>query len=220
MEKDPLKLTPGMILRRGHYGYFFCYWLYGRIMDLRLAGRSLDRTVFNSGKGAFPVQSISYPYIRALERRLCVGPDDVFVDVGCAWGRLLGYVRSHKKVKQLIGVELNPEVASRARKIFQNDARVKIVSGDILEHFPREGTVFYLFNPFDEEIFAKFIATVEANIRHPIKLLYLHPTCRAVLDAGRPGWSLVREEKIKPKHLGPLVLCVYEYDRGKDFSLI
>lgn len=200
-----------MIIRRGHYAYFFFYWLYGVIMDHRLAGRSLSHTIYNDSQGAFPVQSISYPYIREFEKHLDFKSDEVFVDVGCAWGRLLGHLLTHSKIKRFLGVELNPEVAKCAQHIFRNVPNIEIISGDILTSLPKEGTIFYLFNPFDEVVFRRFIEKIEESISHPVKLLYLHPMYRHILDVGRPNWTITKECEIKPRYLGALTFCLYEY---------
>lgn len=212
MEEKSLRLTPGMIIRRGHYGYFFYYWLYGLIVDHHLARKSLDQTIFNKENSAFPVQSISYPYLKAMVSLLNFGEDEVFVDVGCAWGRLIGYMRSHTKIKKFVGVELNEEVAGCAKHIFYNDPSITIITGDIIGNLPSEGTIFFLFNPFDKVLFESFLEEVEENIHHPIKLLYLHPTCRELIDVRQSRWSLMEELEIKPAYLGALTLCIYEYE--------
>lgn len=211
MKNKSLKLTPSMIIRRGHYAYFFRFWLYGKIVDYHIAGESLNRTIFNSAAGAFPVQCISYPYLNELLPHLKLNPHDVFVDVGCAWGRLLGYLRLKTECQSLVGVELNATAAECAQTIFLGDPRVTIIQGDILEHLPENATVFFLFNPFDKKVLESFIRKIETSIFHPVRLLYLHPMCRGILDAGRTNWVLREEVPLKPKHLGPITLCVYEY---------
>lgn len=210
MRRTSLKLTPGMILRRGHYGYFFYYWLYSLIWDYRLAGKLLDKTVFNDEPGAYPVQSISYLYLKELLKVVKLQKEDVFVDVGCAWGRLIGYLHSHLHAKKFIGVELNSEVAKIAVDIFKHEESVEIIEGDVLIKLPLEGTVFFLFNPFDAKVLEQFLIEVEQKISHSVTLLYLHPTCRHLVDARHLYWHLKEEINIKPKHLGSLTLCVYE----------
>jgi len=211
MKRTSLRLTLGMIIRRGHYGYFFYYWLYGLIADYWLAKRSLGQTIFNKAHSAFPVQSISYPYLKELIARVDFGNDEIFVDVGCAWGRLLGYMRSHTQIKKFVGVELNEDVSKCAQRIFCDDPNITIITGNIINNLPLEGTIFYLFNPFDKTVLERFLKEIEDKIHHPIKLMYLHPTCRVLIDARQPRWTLVEELKIKPAYLGALTLCIYKY---------
>lgn len=209
MKKNQLKLTPWMIVRRGHYLYFLYYWIYGLIQDYKMAGRSLSHTIFNKQENAFPVQSISYPYIKALVRCIDFSADDVFVDVGCAWGRLLKYLCYRTNIQKLIGVELNQEAAQFAQNISKSESRITIIAGDILQNIPEEGTVFYLFNPFGEDVMRKFLEIIENKITHSVRILYLYPTCRKVIEENCK-WRLVEEKKVKPKNLGELELCVYE----------
>lgn len=208
--KPSLRLTPGMILRRGHYLYHIYYWIYTRITDHRLAGRPLTGTVFNQSPKAFPAQCISYHYIKELMSVIRLEETDVFVDVGCAWGRLLGFLHKHTKAKKLIGIELNEEIAAFAKNVFKDYERVEIIAGDVLEHIPKDATVFYLFNPFDETVLECFLKKVEETIHAPLRILYLHPTCRDAFHQRQSRWKLVSEDKLKPKHLGELTLCTYE----------
>ena len=207
--KNAFSLTPGMILRRGHYLYFFYYWLYRLFWDRRI-GASMERTLFYDAEGAYPVQCISYPYIRAFLQAVTFAPTDVFVDVGCGWGRLLGYMRRKTPVRTFVGVELNPEAAAAAQNTFRDDPDITILDGSILDIFPPDGTVYYLFNPFDENILSAFLDKAESTLRHKIRLLYLHPTCRQAIDRRPNRWRLVRQIPIKPRHLGELTLCEYE----------
>lgn len=212
MRKTLLSLTPGMILRRGHYGYFFYYWIYGLIVDYSLAKQSLGQTIFNNIHGAFPVQSITYPYLKALIEQVTFESNDVFIDVGCAWGRLLGYMRSHTKIKRFVGIELNEEVAKCAKRIFCDDPNITIISGSVIGNLPLDGTIFYLFNPFDKVILEHFLDEIEEKIHHPIKLMYLHPTCREVIEVRQHRWMVLEEREIAPKCLGALTLCIYKYN--------
>lgn len=216
MKKNKLKLTPWMIIKRGHYLYFLYYWLYGLIHDYKLAGKSLNHTVFNKQTDAFPVQCISYPYLKELLACVDFQEDEVFVDVGCAWGRLLGYLCLKTDIQQLVGVELNENVAEFAKRIFEDEPRVTILSGNILEKLPENGTTFYLFNPFGEEVLKEFLNVIEKKIKHPVRILYLHPTCRHVIETEGSGWILTEEKEVKPRCLGALRLCVYERKGGNE----
>ncbi len=211
MKKNPLKLSPIQIIKRGNWLYHFSFWIYGLYYDLKFAGRSLNGTVFNDIDGAYPAQNLSYIYLNELVKVIDCNPDDVFVDVGCAWGRLIAFLRKKTKIKSFIGVEINQKIAERAQHCFRNDSDIKIINGDIIETFPDDGTVFFLFNPFDENYLSQFLDRAESLAKHKIKLLYLYPTCREVIDK-RLRWKLVKQIQLKPKHMGALDLCIYEFD--------
>lgn len=210
MEKYILKIDLNTILKRGHYLYHFYFWIYGLFYDFKIAKRTLGHTVYTDCKGANPAQSISYYYLNELKKNIKYSDDDVFVDVGCAWGRLIGYMRIKTKIKNFIGVEVNESVAEFARNTFSNDKNVKIIVGSILDEFPREGTIYYLFNPFDEKVLKSFLENIEKDIKGTIRVLYLHPVyCDAFKN--RNGWTLTEIIKLKPKHMGELVLHEYTY---------
>lgn len=210
MDKNPLKMTPKKILKRGNYLYHFYFWIYGLYFDLRLAGKSLNDTVFNSTESAYPAQSLSYIYLRELIKIIEYDKNDVFVDVGCAWGRLLSYLQKKTKIEEFIGVELNESIAKSAQSYFENNPKIKILSGNILDVLPETGTIFFLFNPFDRKTLSLFLDSIEKNIRHKVTLIYLHPTCREEIDS-RTYWSLVNHTRLKPRHMGALDVCIYEF---------
>lgn len=209
MKKNPLKLTPRMLLKRGNYLYHFSFWIYGLYYDLRFAKRSLNGTLFYKSKGAYPVQSISYIYLVELIKKVTFGQDDVFVDVGCAWGRLINFLRKKTPIKNFYGVELNSDVAKTAQKYFKKDSNVEIISGNILDNIPHDGTIFYLFNPFDSNVLDQFLDEIEKNIEHEVKILYLYPTCAEVFEK-HPIWKKIECVKLTPKHMGELDLFVYK----------
>lgn len=204
-------MSPIQIIKRGNYLYHFSFWVYGLYYDLKFAGKSLNGTVFNNIDGAYPAQNLSYIYLNELIKVIDCNSEDIFVDVGCAWGRLLAFLRNKTKIKQFIGVEINKKIADRAQHYFKKQPDVTILNGDILEVFPEEGTVFFLFNPFDENYLSLFLERVENSVDHKIKLIYLYPTCREVLDK-RSHWKIVKEIQLKPRHMGALDLCIYEFD--------
>lgn len=204
-----LKLTPGMIVRRGHYFYFTKNWLLTVLLDLRIAGRRLDVTIFNDNPDSYPVQSIGYPYLRLLPRYLGLHPSDVFVDVGCGFGRLLGYLSLKTDARRFIGIELNPRAASIAREVGGRCDSVEIVEGDAVSLLPAEATVLLLFNPFGADVLERFLTCAENRCEAGTRLFYLHPEHRSVIDAHGEFWTLVGKSVIQPKHMGGIVLLEY-----------
>ena len=209
--KNPLRLTPGMILKRGHYLYFLFYWLYTIYWDRKIGKRSMEKTLFNKEEEKYPVQCISYPYLRELAKHLSIEAKDVFVDVGCAWGRLLGYLKYHTPGRRWIGVEYNEEAGKTAEGIFAGDEEIEIIKGDILRNIPIDGTIFYLFNPFGKGILEQFLTQLEQLGKDHITVYYLHPVWREVFEYRRDIWILKEEKILKPRYLGPLTLLKYEF---------
>lgn len=209
--KNQLKTSLFSVIKRGHYLYYFINWLITVFEDYKIAKMRMDKTIFGEYKDSYPSQSISYCYLKLFVEKVKFDKDDVFVDVGSAWGRMIGYLNQHTRISKFIGVELNNEIANLSKKIFLKYDNVKIISGDIVENIPKNATVFYLFNPFNEVIMEKFLDAIEHNIEHPVRILYLYPTCKSVFDRRSTKWTLTNRYILKPKHMGELELIEYRY---------
>lgn len=212
------KLTIKEKIHRGHYIYFLYYYFYTKYMDARIAGglkraRVLDRLINNEEDGAFPVQSSSYRILDALLPELKLKENDVFVDVGSGWGRLLGYlILKGKKCRRYYGIELNSKAVHFSRKVFRKNPQVKIIKKDATKVVIKDATVCFLFNPFDREVLEAWVNNIEANHTY-MKVYYLHSVYEDVFDKKSEKWKRIRRTLVKPKHHIPLVLCVYEYNK-------
>jgi SAM-dependent methyltransferase len=76
-------------------------------------------------------------------------PSDVLVDIGCGKGRVINWWLSRELGNRIVGVEVNKAVAQMTQRRLKRHKNVKIVCGDALKNLPEDGTIFYLFNPFD-----------------------------------------------------------------------
>ena len=76
-----------------------------------------------------------------------------------------------------VGLELDPEIAESSRKRLRRFDNVEIVTGNALEHLPPDGTVFWIFNSFDEGVVRRFLAKVKevSTRRQQIRILYYNP---------------------------------------------
>ena len=205
-----LRLSTGMIVRRGHYLYFAKNWLQTLLLDIKVAGRRLEDVTLNENPANYPVQSISYPYLRLLPQSLTLRADDVFVDVGCGMGRLIGYLSRTSSAKRFVGIELNPHAAQVAKKVGERDGEIEIIEGDAVSKLPVEATALLLFNPFGEDILACFLDTVETRCAIGTRLYYLYPEHRDVIDGRSSMWALQAEYMLQPKHMGGITLLEYK----------
>jgi SAM-dependent methyltransferase len=105
--------------------------------------------------GAYAINNSSYSVIRHLFRGR-VTPLDVLVDVGCGKGRVINAWLAEGYSNRMIGVELDGDVAANTRDRLRRFPNVSIISGEIVANFPRDGTIFYLFNPFNASMMSKF----------------------------------------------------------------
>ena len=163
-------------------------------LDLRYGGPcgGRMRNPF-ADRGASPVQSTSYAALARLFGRnaIEIRADDVLVDVGCGPGRVISFWLSRGLRNRMIGLELVEPVAARARRRLGKFANVDIVAGDAVANLPPAGTFFYLYNPFDAAVLARFAERLLAVASRPRELRILYFNCRH-LDVFRrdPRWRV------------------------------
>ena len=121
--------------------------------------------------------------------------DFIFVDLGSGKGRAL-LLASQFPFKQIIGVELSAQlhqIACRNIHIYRDDQQqcyeIRSVCEDASRYeIPSENIVFYLFNPFDEQVMRAVLTNIEASVPdHPrhIYVAYLKPVHRRIFDRSK-----------------------------------
>jgi SAM-dependent methyltransferase len=110
--------------------------------------------------GAHDVANSDYGHLRLLFAEADVTPDDVIVDVGCGKGRAINWFLSHYPRNTIYGIELDLDVCARTSKRLRRFSNVNIVWGDATKLLPEDGTVFYLYNPFDQLAMRQFISAL------------------------------------------------------------
>ena len=131
------------------------------LRDLR-HGRPLGGTIRTKygHLGAFHSTNSPYDELDVLFEGVDVRPEDVIVDVGCGKGRSLNWFLDRYPRNHIYGIELDPEICAGTAQRLRRRSNVTIVCGDATELIPREGTVFYLFNPFDGAVMTRFADTL------------------------------------------------------------
>lgn len=142
-----------------------------------------------------------------------IRPEDVLVDVGCGKGRVINWWLSQHLKNRMFGLEQLPNVGYSTRRRFHRFENVTILVGDAIDNLPEKGTLFYLFNPFDE----KGIKRLADRLRsHPeaarITVIYFAPVHIDVFQAD-PFWK-VKEIGIRIPSTG------HFEDRHKRFAVI
>jgi histone methylation protein DOT1 len=127
-------------------------------IDLRFGGKvcrnNLDETIYNNGRHTM-VHS-QYHVLRDIFSRVPIDESDVLVDIGCGEGRVINFWLSQGLTNPMIGIEAVEAVANQTRERYRKYENVAIVTGDALEKLPTHGTLFYLYNPFSDEIVVRF----------------------------------------------------------------
>ncbi len=158
--------------------------------DIRYGGflGGVSETPFRA-LGAHATVNSDYQVLhRIFEHR--IRRDDLLVDVGCGRGRVINYWLSQFPGNRIVGLELNPAVASEVARRCARFSNVTILQGDAVENLPADGTVFYLYSPFSEDSVARFAARC-ARLRRGksgARVFYGNPEFGDVL-VRHPAWS-------------------------------
>ncbi len=120
-----------------------------------------------------------------------IQPNDVIVEVGCGKGRVINYLLYKGIKNKIIGYEINVRLANLTKKRLARFKNVDIHSGNILENFPSEANLFYLFNPFKEGMMEAFKEKIWAIRNCNPTMLYFNPTCLDVFNDARFTYNIL-----------------------------
>lgn len=143
--------------------------------------------------GAYQTQHTDYQSLEEVffNNDLGITKDEVLVDVGCGKGRVISFWLRRKLGRKWIGIELDPDAAAISVKRFKNEPDVTIINGDAVENLPVEGTLFYLWNPFNEVVLKRFTDRLIAmsDQMHNVRVIYNN--CRhAEVFSSNPAWEI------------------------------
>lgn len=165
--------------------------LRNQFLDLRYGGRFLFGSVESEFRhlAYWETGNTDYDVLRELFSRIRLRANDVIVDVGCGKGRVMNYLLSRGVKQKMIGVEINAKVAAFARSRLRRYGQISILTGDIREVFPEEGTVFYLYNPFGEDTVEYLAGRLEQRKKNERPLILYHNATHLEPFTKR-GWKL------------------------------
>lgn len=134
----------------------------------------------------------AWGFARRALRKIEIGADDVFLDLGSGKGRVVWQAAQHPFAR-VIGVEISPELNAVAQlNIDRNQDRivsgeVELVTADAASYeIPDDVTIVYLFSPFKGRTFraatANIIASLDRRPR-PMTLIYANPVMDEYLHA-------------------------------------
>jgi len=148
------------------------------IFDMRYSGKLLNGNIKTSYKhlGANDVYHTKYSVLPIIFKMVPISKNDVLVDVGCGKGRVINYWLSRKLSNKIIGLELDKDVAKKTASHLSRWNNVTIINGNAIKNIPKDGTIFYFYNPFSEEMVNLFEETLSVLYKNkPIKIVYYNP---------------------------------------------
>lgn len=160
----------------------------------RFKDYSLNKDMYNYAATAYRTAQKTIDY-------LDLGPDDVFIDLGCGKGRAV-FVAAFKKLKKAIGVELDKDIIEVAQKNLRTvkvpHAPIDFVCADATNFDVSEGTVFYLYNPFGYKTTASVLENIRVSLEakpRRIRIVLCCPFHRDIFD--RQKWLELEKEMDK-----------------------
>lgn len=119
--------------------------------------------------------------VREAIENLSIEPENfAFVDIGSGKGLTL-LVASEYPFRRIIGVEFSPEldaIAAENIRKYRSPKRkcsdVSSVCADATNYeFPAENTLFYLYNPFSEDVLQRMLENLKASLMRNKREIYL-----------------------------------------------
>lgn len=185
-----------------------CYWhlrdcvilcaddLSGTFKDYRVDKKlgidtSFDNVQVAQGlyKDAQAYEPTRYATLEFVLDYLQLNSNDVFVDYGCGKGRVVCLV-AQRNLKKVIGVELDERAAmigkTNLARLNDKKTDAEILITDAIHFDPKEGTVFFLFNPFGVKTFELVLDRIRQSlIEHPrkIRIAYLNARCESLMES-------------------------------------
>ena len=179
------------------------YRVRARYEDWRLGGISLEgiKPSKYTEKGAKATESTNYEWLDQIFKVFPYPQKTAFVDVGCGEGRVLTYLYLRGCKVPMIGIELDPEVAEVAKRRTRDCPNIHIHCGNILDcgEIIKDAGEFYLFNPFTEDVMARFVEMIEENCNHPVVVFYCNDIYRNLLDK-RQNWTIIWRNMLKSRN--------------------
>lgn len=132
--------------------------------------------------------------IRSAIESLPIQPEEfVYVDIGSGKGRTL-LVASEYPFRRIIGVEFSPELNAVAAENIHKYQGLKRKCNDVSSvcvdaanwEFPTENTMFFLYNPFGEDVLLRVLINLKSSLARndrEIYIVYSHPIFAHLLDS-------------------------------------
>ena len=123
-------------------------------------------------------QSTSYDAIKRIffiEPLVELNDSDIIIDVGCGDAKLFTYLLYKGLTNEMIGYEINKKKCVDTVLGLKRFKNVLIIDQDIFDDFPVHATIFYLFNPFHNELVLKFIDEIKRIKNKELVIIYNNP---------------------------------------------
>ncbi len=158
---------------------------------------------FNDNEDYNIYEPTSYSGLVSLFEEFELKPTDKLVDFGCGLGRVMFYC-NQRFLCRVTGIEADEEVYEKlldnkayyGARFHGREEEIETILGKAEDYdIQPEDNVFYLFNPFSENIFNIIMDKIEDSLReHPrmITIIMYHATEGYRMILGNRGYSIYR----------------------------
>jgi predicted RNA methylase len=169
--------------------------------DRRL-GIEADEETFRKDESLYKDKHIYsptyYSILRKIFDNLHLEPNDVFIDLGCGKGRVC-FFAAGKNIKKVIGIDLDEAMLDIARNNLRNlkikHVPVEFIRADAATFDPKEGTVFFMYDPFGYRTILEVIENIKRSFDaspRKIRIVYYAPVFRHIFDG--EDWLEIESE--------------------------
>jgi hypothetical protein len=164
------------------------------VLDLRYGAvlRGTVATMYPE-KGVTETANTAYDVLSEVFPPGSIREGDVLVDVGCGKGRVLNWWLSRGYRNKIIGIELDPAIAEQTRRRLRRFHNVCVITGDVIENLPPDGTVYYLYNPFTLPVVRAFSDRLARSLdgSKEVRIYYFHPSSASLaVFENDPRWQI------------------------------
>jgi SAM-dependent methyltransferase len=153
------------------------------LFDILSCGAYLGKTYETKYKqigaqrvGSTGVWVLSYIFNKIYQ----IGPEEVLVDVGCGKGRVILWWLKKGYKNKIYGIEIDEKTAAETQARFSKYANVRIITGNIIENMPQDGTLFYLFNPSKGNLMMQFEQKLREQFRERKNVTIIYYNCQQI----------------------------------------
>lgn len=158
-----------------------------RLWEQRLGIRTIGNVMIHQ-PDAHLYGTFAYRSIFRILRHMNMGADDVFVDIGCGKGRIVCCAAT-LKIRKAVGVDLDGDLCRIARdnaaKLRGRKADIEVIHAPAQECDYRDGTKFFLFNPFGAQTLRQVVSVIcRSKDEQPrrIDVAYVNPAYDHVFE--------------------------------------
>ena len=151
-----------------------------------------------------PYEAVNYYMLeRLLKTFRDLSRETSIIDLGCGKGRVI-VVAAHFGFKKLIGIDFANELCMEASRNMErtqiaiNDIDWKVIHAHVLDYpIQPDDTVFFMFNPFDEETLSLFLDKLEGSCKqNPRKTWFLYASPQHATTLEKRGYQIAYRKKL------------------------